>query len=160
MPSFNFSINKKVNKKTIINKDNIIIKDVQGVVWIKEDGTYYINVSEKKAKGLYNIHPKCYSCKGHNTLYRRCVPIKQRYIYIKSSDSYSQQSNYFFLPFDVGCTVIGDIIKNNITSVYFFVIKKCFIDFTNDESKNAILFYKEHINKINEIIKNKLLNDI
>lgn len=154
MPTFNFSVQKK--RKTIENnnRNKIILRKVKGIIWINEKGIY--SVAVKDENGIvtkYTIHPDCYTCKKHAQIYRRGVDFENRHVYIRVGGEYHDKNPNDYLPFDPGCVVIGNVVKTPININPVFVIKKCWVEFDNPQSHEAVLFYKKHINEINEIIK-------
>lgn len=159
MPSFDFSLpkNKIQKRKTYkdYNRNEILLKNVKGVVWIDSNAEYSISIEND---GKYPICKDCYSCKGHEIIYRRGVPFKERYIYIRERGKYTEQNLNHYLPFTPGCVVNGDLILNSLNNKVF-VIKRCYIELDNEESHKAVEFYKNHINEINNIIKMQLFNE-
>lgn len=159
MPSFDFSLpkNKIQKRKTYkdYNRNEILLKNVKGIVWINSNAEYSVSIEND---GKYPICKDCYSCKGHETIYRRGVPFKERYIYIREYGKYTEQNPNHYLPFAPGCIVIGNLILNSFNNKVF-VIKKCYIELDNEESHKAVEFYKNHINEINNIIKIQLFNE-
>lgn len=157
MPSFNFSLPKKKisERKTskTNNKNEIIRKNIKGVVWINRNAEYNVTINENGIQFEYPIHYSCYSCKGHACIYRRGVPFEDRYIYIRNISEYNEQNPNHYLPFAPGCIVLGDIIKTPFNISPLFIIKNCWIELHNEESHAAVMFYKEHIDEINEIIR-------
>ena len=158
MPTFDFSLSKKkISKEKTIKANNrfeIILKNVKGIIWINEKAIYSVKTIDGKK---YPIDSKCYSCKNHARIYRRNVPFNDRYIYIRSVGDYTEQNPNLFLPFAPGCIVVGNIVRNQITKIISFIIKDCWTESDNELSHQAIVFYKEHINEINDVIKTKQL---
>lgn len=158
MPTFDFSLKsvKTQKRKTSQNhyKREVIVKDVKGIIWIDTNAEYSVRLDDGSQ---YAIHPNCYSCKGHNRIYRRGVSYKERYIYIRTLDNCVEQNRIWYLPFDVGCIVRGNIIKILSNNVKYFVIKQCWTELDNLDSHAALMFYKEHIDTINDIIRKQLM---
>lgn len=157
MPSFDFSLpKKKVSKRKTSknsNRNEVIKKNVKGIVWINRNAEYSVAINENSITFEYPIHYSCYSCKGHARIYRRGVPFKDRYVYIRNIGKYSEQNPNHYLPFAPGCVVLGDLVKTSLNVSPLFIIKDCWIELDNKESHAAITFYKEHIDEINEIIR-------
>lgn len=150
MPSFNFSIPKKVaNKKFSKNKHKVILKDVKGVIWIDENAEYWVALDNFQ----YPIHPDCYSCKGKSTVYRQEECYKSNLKYIRNAGECYELNNNFWLPFGIGCVVCGDLIDIGKVSPVF-IIKDCWTEY-NNESHKALEFYRKHIKEINDIIRNR-----
>lgn len=149
MPSFNFStiVKKKDNKKQVKTKGvyDIIEKKISGVVFIDINGKYSVNNIE--------IAPECFTCQGATKLYYQGLQDKQRVMYIRDSiDKNIACSIKHYLPFTVGCCVIGNKVENIYSHKIYFYIKKVFINYDNIDSQRALNFYREHYE---EIIKNK-----
>ena len=158
MPTFNFSINKKKIEKKETSNDNvkhqIVRKDVIGVVWINEKANYFV----KNNAILYPIHLDCYSCKNKDRIYTRKLHNYRRIYIIRNVNEYNECNLNLFLPFAPGCIVSGDIVSNN--NIKYFYIKKCWLDYDNDESHLAIEFYRNNYDTIVSIIDNMDLNEI
>ena len=155
MPSFDFSVIAKVTKKNKSisnNKDIIVLNKVQGIVFIDLQGNYHIELDNGHS---YPIHKDCYSCKGHREIYRQGELDKGRFIYVRHQGEYFECDPKHWLPFGIGCIVIGNVIQNAITKIQSFVIKKCGIDFENTMAINAMNFYRNNIKEINTNIKLK-----
>lgn len=149
MPSFNFSaiVKKKDNKKQVKTKGvyDIIEKKISGVVFIDINGKYSINGIE--------IAPECFTCKGATRLYYQGLQQNQRTMYIRDSIDKNIACNIeHYLPFAVGCCVIGNKVENIYSHKIYFYIKKVFINYDNIEAQRALKFYRDNYN---EIIKNK-----
>ncbi len=153
MPSFDFSLVKKEsnNRKTSnnINKYEVVEKNVMGVVHIDINANYYVKINNR----YYNINSECYSCKGKNMIYAQGYDDKHRVCIIRSPGEYTECNHNLYLPFAPGCIVSGDIIKQNGTKV--FLIKKVWTDLLDNDSHEALNFYREHYKEINQIIKKK-----
>ena len=155
MPSFNFSVIAKVTKKNKSisnNKDVIVLHKIQGIIFIDLQGNYSVKLDNGDS---YPIHKDCYSCKGHKEIYRQGEFDKGRFIYIRHQGEYFECDSKHWLPFGVGCIVKGNVIRNPITKIESFVIKKCGVNFENTMSINAMNFYRQNIEKINANIKLK-----
>lgn len=151
MPTFNFNIIKKVFKKSkpkIIQ--NIILNNVEGIVWIDNKANYHIIVNGNLS---YDISPECYSCKNHETIYSQCNT-EHGVVYIRHKDNLIEQNPNYWLPFDVGCIVKGDVILNDANK-QVFVIKRCYVDKDNEECKLARKHYRKHLNEIKQIIQSR-----
>lgn len=160
MPTFDFSIQKKRKTTKCNNRNKIILRKVKGIVWIDEKGKYSVAITDdNNVTTKYPIHPDCYSCRHHAQIYKRGVSFKNRHVYIRVGGEYHEKSSNDYLPFDPGCIVIGNVVKSPININPVFVIKDCWVEFDNSLSHEAVLFYKEHIDKINEIIRNQLNNE-
>lgn len=153
MPSFSFNatIKKKDNKKQVKTKNNIQIidKNVSGVVSIDINGIYHVNGLE--------ISPENYTCEGHTRLYYQGLQDKQRVLYIREDiDKKIPCNTKNYLPFAVGCCVVGNIIQNVFTNKSWFYIKKVFVNYDNIESQKALEFYR---NNYEQILINKGMKD-
>lgn len=161
MPFFDFSLSKKKDIKRKTSKNNsrskVILKGVKGVIWIDNNAEYNVTVNMNGVLFKYPIHNSCYSCKGHARVYRRGVAFKDRYVYIRSLDKYTECNPFHYLPFAPGCIVVGDLVKSPIDDNNLFIIKNCWTELDNTESHEAIAYYKEHMDEINNIIKQKLM---
>lgn len=149
MPSFNFSaiVKKKDNKKQVKTKGvyNIIEKKISGVVFIDINGKYSINNIE--------IAPECFTCQGATRLYYQGLQKNQRTMYIRDNIDKNIACNIkHYLPFAVGCCVIGNKVENIYSHKIYFYIKKVFVNYDNIEAQRALKFYRDNYN---EIIKNK-----
>lgn len=154
MPTFDFSLPKKKDGKRTTTKNNsrseIILKGVKGIVWCDENAKYSVDIGDGF---MYPIHSSCFSCKGHACIYRRGVPFKDRFVYIRNVGEYNERNINHYLPFAPGCVVIGNLVKSSLSISPLFVIKNCWIELDNEKSHEAIIFYKEHIEEINDIIR-------
>lgn len=157
MPIFNLSIIKKkksINKRS--NRYTIDIKNVIGVVHIDVRANYYIVYNDTK----YDITDKSYSCKGKQIVYPLIHVEANRLVYIRNISDLCELNPLYYLPFNVGCIVKGDIIVNNDTKEQLFDIKKCYTERNNYECIKAINFYKEHKDEIYNSIKQKRIDRI
>ncbi len=154
MPTFNFNMSVTtdvISKKRNYKKSKIVVKGANGVVWLLISGNYKVIVGDKK----YNIHPNCYSCKGNARVYRQGENDYNRLVYIRCKDDCVELNPNNYLPFGVGCIVEGDIVINNKTFEELFYIKKCYTDPYNQISKEALTYYRKHIDIINENIRKR-----
>lgn len=155
MPSFTFSVIKKVtkkNKSVSNNTDVIVLHKVQGVVFIDLQGNYRVELDNGDS---YQIHKDCYSCKGHKEIYRQGELDKGRFIYVRHQGEYFECDSKHWLPFGVGCIVKGNVIQHPITKIQSFMIKKCGVNFENPMAIDAMNFYRHNIKEINANIKLK-----
>lgn len=155
MPSFTFSVIKKVtkkNKSVSNNTDIIVLHKVQGVVFIDLQGDYRVELDNGDS---YPIHKDCYSCKGHKEIYRQGELDKGRFIYVRHQGEYFECNTKHWLPFGVGCIVKGNVVQHPITKLQSFMIKKCGVNFENPMSIAAMNFYRQNIREINANIKLK-----
>ncbi len=156
MPTFDFSISKKDSKKRKTSQSSdrykIVLKDTKGVIWVDKNGTYSVSLNDGF---IYPIHKDCYSCKGKQKVYRHGQYDKNRCVYIRCTGEYNDCNNNLWLPFGVGCVVTGNLLIDNVTKLHVFYIKDCRIDIGNNESHDALEFYKKHLNEINDAIRNK-----
>lgn len=143
MPTFNFSPIKK--KKDKVHKEsNIVFENIKGIVVININGVYSIKVDNN----YYSINSKNYSCKGKMIVYsQELTELSKRLIYIRTEDDCVELPHNAYLPFTVGCMVLGNIIKH-ITNNLIFDIKRVIIDNNNIEAKEAMKFYKENYTEI------------
>ena len=158
MPSFNFSFTqKKVSKRKTSNdndKYEVVEKNIIGVVFIDINANYYVKVNSSH----YNIDNDCYSCKGEDRVYVQGYDDKHRVCIIRNVDEYFECNPNLYLPFAPGCVVSGNIVINRYSKAKVFYIKKVWIDLDNDDSHEALLFYKEHYKEINAIIVKRRCN--
>lgn len=152
MPFFNFSSPKKKTKNKSNNRCSILNSNVTGIIFIDINGNYYVNYNNN----CYSIDKSCYTCKGKSIIYGTPLYNTFRLRYIREKNCRFECNNINWLPFGIGCIVNGDIITNDIESL--FLIKKCFIE-NNDKSREAINFYKTNKEKLYEIYINKKLNE-
>lgn len=154
MPTFNFSLPKKKDgKRTTVknsSRSEVILKGVKGIVWCDKNAEYSVDIGDGFT---YPIHRSCFSCKGHARIYRRGVPFKDRYVYIRSIGEYYECNINHYLPFAPGCVVLGDLVKTPLNASPLFIIKDCWVELDNKESHDAVMFYKKYIDEINEIIR-------
>ena len=153
MPNFNFnfnSITSKTNKKEHTTINSIIKENIEGVINVELNGTFYVLDSEKNK---YNINIKNYSCKNKTVVYPLLIDTKNnsRIKYIRNENK-QELSNKAYLPFAPGLCVKGDIIlKDNKT---YFNIKNIYVDNNVEGAKEAFKFYKENFKVIIKNIKN------
>lgn len=155
MPSFDFSISPKKESKKKAIKNNVgfkvILSNATGVVWIDNKANYSVSIDNVHV----SIHKDCYSCKGQLKVYRQGTNSKGRVCYIRCLDDCKALDTNYWLPFAPGCIVIGDLYSNEFTFKKYFIIKKCFIDLSNQEAHDAMQYYREHLIEINNIINNR-----
>lgn len=149
MPSFSFSIVEKVvkvkHKKSVESKDKILSKDVYGVVFIDLEGNYTVKVNGKN----YEIKPKCFNTQGVEKLYfQRLSKDGYREIVARPLDLCFKTDEKHYLPFNVGCEVLGNIIERHTTKKIFFDITKVEQYSSNPDCKVALHFYKENYETI------------
>lgn len=158
MPTFNFSFIKKDYNKRKANKNNkeyeVLRQNVIGVVNVTINAIHQVSVDGN----IYNIKHSCYSCKGKDVVYRIGHNEFRPLQYIRFKGEYKELDNLCWLPFAVGCIVKGNIVRNTIFNIDLFDIKKVWLDYDNEEAHNALKFYREHLNEINDVIKTKKLN--
>lgn len=132
MPFFDFSspiVKKKTTVKPKIKRSwTVLEKNVKGVVDINED-LLYVAITDNDKHIL--IHKDCYKCKAHKVIYSRILwgEHKERLIIHRVDNLCGNNTPY--LPFAVGCIVIGDIICATDTMRSYFNIKKCYVDNTD-----------------------------
>lgn len=150
MPSFSFApVEKKVNKvkekKLVDNRVKILKKNVYGVVFIDIEGNYSVKVDNV----YYKIEPKCFKTQGVEKLYlQRLSKDGHREIFARPLDFCFKVDEKHYLPFNVGCEVLGNIEENNITKNIFFNILKVEQYSPNPDCKIALNFYKENYETI------------
>lgn len=150
MPSFSFTpVEKKVikikEKKSVDNKVKILKKDVYGVIFIDIEGNYSVKVDNV----YHKINPKCFNTQGVEKLYlQRLSKDGYREIFARPLDLCYKTDEKHYLPFNVGCEVLGNIEENNITKNIFFNILKVEQYSTNPDCKIALNFYKENYETI------------
>ena len=144
MPLFSFSSTKKKNKTNVVrqNKYTILIKGLEGIVCINNEGKYIVRSNNT----LYNIKPENYSCVGHSRIYKQDVSKAERICWIRT-DKYVDYSPKKWLPFAPGVIVIGDIVKHNISNREMFNIKKVLFEVFTNESFDAFQYFKSNFDK-------------
>lgn len=156
MPTFNFSLANKESSKRKTSTIEVIKKNIKGIVWIDKKANYSVCVDNFS----YSIDYKCFSCKDKERIYRQGEYDKNRVVYVRAVDSCFECNPNFWLPFGVGCVVIGDLIVSPYNNnEKLFVIKECYVDINDEESHKAMSYYKEHIKEINDIIRNRRNNE-
>lgn len=152
MPTFDFSLPKKVKakRKTVNNTERyeIIERNVVGVVWIDIKANYFIHCNTD----IYPVAYECYSCKGKARVYRRGYYDRNRVSYIRCNDNLTECNTLHYLPFGIGCIVKGNIVRNKYTNKLLFYIKDCWVDYSNEDAHNALEFYRNNINEIDDAI--------
>lgn len=130
MAIWNFSKPTKISRKRNVIKYGlkVIEQNIKAVVDITDSLLYIASIENGKN---YIIHKSSYKCKNKQIIYSQLLvgEYKHRLI-IHRIPSYCIEHRPY-LPFAVGCIVIGDIILNQANNVYYFRIKKCYID--NDD---------------------------
>lgn len=150
MPSFSFTpVKKKVikvkDKKLVDNKVKILKKNVYGVIFIDIDGNYSVKVDNT----YHKIKPKCFKTQGVEKLYlQRLSKGGHREIVARPLDLCYKTDEKHYLPFNVGCEVLGNIEENNITKNVFFNIFKVEQYSSNPDCKIALKFYRENYETI------------
>lgn len=145
MPNFDFANVASVKAHSKGSKKN---KEIKGVITINKKGEYFV---ELLTGFKYPIHPSCFSCEGHDVVYRINDSFKNLYIYYRR-DTFAMNP-YQFLPFAPGLVCTANIKDHKA------VIIDCWIDKHNAAANEAIEYYKKNINIINENIR-KRLNEI
>lgn len=151
MPTFDFSISKRKevkSKKTYTTSEySILESSVTGVVYITLDACYNVKVNDIN----YSIMSKNFSCKGVSKVYRQLLDNnKQRVLYVRLDDNKCELGHNLYLPFAPGCVVIGNILEHTKFKYKIFDIKKVLIDYDNVESQEAIKFYRDNYDVIQE----------
>lgn len=150
MPSFSFTpVEKKVSKvkdkKLVDNKVKILKKNVYGVVFIDIDGNYSVKVDNV----YHNINPKCFNTQGVEKLYlQRLSKDGYKEILARPLNFCFKSDEKHYLPFNVGCEVLGNVEENNITKNISFNILKVEQYSSNPDCKIALNFYKENYETI------------
>lgn len=160
MPSFSFTLAKKPagKRKTSVrtNEYEVVDTNVVGVVWIDINANYFVHTEEH----TYPIKKECYSCKGKSRVYRHGCYDMNRVSYIRLSDNLNECNHTYYIPFAVGCIVSGSIHRNKSTNKLSFNIRKCWIDYDNEDAHKALEFYRQHLNEINDAIVEGKYNGI
>lgn len=152
MPTFNFSVVNVVKKQRpqkdkTDNTYQIIQRKVVGIIHIDIHANYYVIADNHK----YTIAKECYTCKNIRKLYRQGEYDYARVVWIRAIDFNEMNTNYW-LPFTVGCVVIGNIVSNNITNKFIITDVS---DEINDKTHDAMVYYREHIKEINDTIRER-----
>lgn len=146
MPLWNFSKPAKVSrrKNKIPKSIAVMEKNIKAVVNLN-DSLLYSAIFEDGRNIL--IHKSCYKCKGKQTIYSQCLvgKYKQRLMIHRIPDYCIEHRPY--LPFAVGCVIEGDIILNQETIVFYFKIKKCYIDPDNWFADRITKEFRDRYNK-------------
>lgn len=160
MPTFNFSFSKKTFNKRKENKDNkkyeVLSRNIVGVIYISINAIHQVSVNGN----FYNIKHECFSCKGKDAVYRIGFDENRPLQYIRIKGEYKELNKLCWLPFAVGCIVQGNIVHNKLLGIDLFDIKKVWLDYDNEDAHNALMFYRNNKDKINEVIRNKKINEI
>lgn len=154
MPTFSFSsVKKKEKRKTNSHTKQyeVILKSVEGVVFINEKAEFLVFHN-----GTYfQINKSCYSCKGKERIYKLGYDKPNKYSFTRALEDYKDLGMFGWTPFTVGSIVKGNVVVNSLTNHYSFIIKKEWMDYTNELSQKAHNYYKEHYDEINKIIKER-----
>ena len=149
MPSFSFTPVKKeikvAKKKSVENNIEVLSKEAIGIVFIDINGDYTVKVNSEN----YKIHKDCYNTQNVPKIYlQRLSKDGYREIFVRPLDFAPKTDNKHYLPFTVGCEVIGKIIKNKITFETYFYINECNIIHNDPDAKQALQFYKDNYDTI------------
>lgn len=159
MPTFNFSLPKKETKgrkaSNHSNRFEVIEKNIVGIVWINKSAVYTVKVDNNIN---YEIHPKCYCCKGKDRVYACKLDDRRRVCIIRNVNDYKECNHNHYLPFAPGCVVSGDIVINGFIKQFY--IKKCWIELENDNAHNALMYYRQNYDTICSAFENNKLNAI
>lgn len=147
MAIFNFSVkstrvNKNKSSGNPKTKYSIIQKDVRGVIWVTTDAFYKVVVGDD----VYDITERSFRCENKKTLYYEDL-IDDRvtmHITVEAAKGFIKGK----LPFTVGCSVTGTIVKRLSDDKVLFNIKTVYMDCTNPNARRAYEFYKENRDKI------------
>lgn len=151
MPSFSFNIPKaKLVHKDKPKKSKPSQKDVIGVVWINLKAEYSVEVNGIR----YDITADSYSCKGKNRVYRQAYPHSIRCLVARLGDNLSELDNKFWLPFAPGDVVKGDIVNMNSFKQEFKINKINDYDLST-KANDAFVFYRQHKEEIDDVIRSK-----
>lgn len=150
MPEFNFKVQVvtkiptgRKSKYKIITKTENVHVNIEGVVYINMNGSYYV----KCEYGEFPIHPDCFSVAGVKVVYPKRLLDGRRYL-IRRDEYYGLPDINGYLPFSPGCKVKGNVVHNSIINLSFFKIKKVWEDDCDEECIAASRFYREHYNEI------------
>ena len=143
MPYFDFSLPKKATKKRNKNplSNQIIEKDVAGVVWVNRDATYCVKVLGK----VYQFTNESFSCKDRRFVFHTFKD-KNRYYLVRGIEDKRELDTRYWRPFAAGCIVSGNLIF--IDNQELFDVKKIFIDLTDAESHEALEYYRHNYDEI------------
>lgn len=152
MAIFNFNFNIKEKPKNIKSeKHKILEENIEGVVNVELNGTFYITDLENNR---FEIYPKNYNCKGISKVYPLLIDNKtnSRICYIRNENK-QELIHKAYLPFAPGLCVKGNIIEEYGSK--YFNIKEIFINNGIENARNAFKFYKENYKEIIKNIKSK-----
>lgn len=152
MPFIDFSVVYKKKKSKGNTKSNskrikewtIVEKNVEGIVGFTDDLQYIIMTKDGRD---YLIDKSCYHCKGYRKIYSQILFGEYLQCCIIERIKDDSKNHFPYLPFAIGCVVIGNIVKNNINNLETFIIKKCDRDYENPDAIHVIKTFREIYNK-------------
>lgn len=145
MPTFNFSVVKKKDKREHKPAKQYVIlrKGVTGIVHIDIYGKFYINLNDAKVP----ILKECYSTKGKTYIFSRKLKTDGKKLCIVRTKNDATTVFEEYLPFCPGCVVKGNILLNPYGTT-LFNIKKVRLEYENVDAKAAFLYWKVHYEEI------------
>lgn len=152
MPYFDFSLigkKKKSNNNTKTNSKRIkrwtiVEKNVEAIVGFTDDLQYIAMLRDGRD---YLIDDSCYNGKGHRELYSQILFGEYKQCVVISRVPMDAKNHFPYLPFAIGCIILGTIIKDNINNIETFKIKKCWRDYDNWDSVTIINCFKAMYNE-------------
>ena len=150
MFKFNFNFTK-TKSKTIKTNNKVLEHNIEGIVNVELNGTFYITTINNKR---FNISKESYNCKNKTNIYPLILDkhTKSRICYIRNENKQELIHTAYF-PFAPGLCVKGDIIEE-YGSIYFN-INKVYLDNKVKGSIEAFNFYRDNFKEIVKNIKNK-----
>lgn len=151
MPTFNFSVVKKKDKREHKPAKQYIVlkKGMTGIVCIDINGKFYVNVNDVKVP----ILKECYSTKGKTCIFSRKLKTDGKKLCIVRTKNDATTVFEEYLPFCPGCVVEGNLLLNPYGTT-LFNIKKVRLEYENVDAKVAFLYWKTHYNEIERNRKN------
>lgn len=145
MPTFNFSVVKKKDKREHKPAKQYVVlrKGVTGIVHIDIYGKFYINLNDVKVP----ILKECYSTKGKTYIFSRKLRTDGKKLCIVRTKNDATTVFEEYLPFCPSCVVEGNILLNPYGTT-LFNIKKVRLEYENVDAKAAFLYWKVHYEEI------------
>ena len=145
MPTFNFSVVKKKDKREHKPAKQYVVlkKGVTCIVHIDIEGKFYVNLNDVKVP----ILKECYSTKGKTYIFSRKLKTDGKKLCIVRTKNDATIVFEEYLPFCPGCVVEGNILLNPFGTT-LFNIKRVKLEYENADAKLAFLYWKKHYDEI------------